>query len=189
MSAAAAEVEPVVPVVEEKKPRQKRVMTPELLENLKKAREKALATYRDRKLLKEREELVEKETIEARWDKLHEEEEKLKKMQPKVKQQKTETPAAAVVVKKKRASRIVHMSPPLSSESSDDSQTSQSSESDEEFVPTNSRRAHRLKKRSEQSLPQPAPLPPPQKHQPQKEDLDANEVMLQKALKALGIRK
>jgi hypothetical protein len=158
----------------EKKPRAKREMTPEALERLRLAREKALATRRDTKLLKEREALIEKETIEARWEKLHQEEERLKKIRPQA--------VADVPIKKKSPkSKIIHLSPPLSSESEETSSESE----EEEYVPTNSRRALRERQLEESDHPphpqprsQPQPLPP----------ASAEQMQLKLALKALGIR-
>jgi hypothetical protein len=157
----------------EKKPRAKREMTPEALERLRLAREKALATRRDTKLLKEREALIEKETIEARWEKLHEEEERLKKMRPQVAA--SETP----LKKKSPKSKIVHLSPPLSSESEEET-----SESEEEFVPKHSRRALRERMREDQDPPPPQPRSQPQPLPP----ASAEQMQLKRALKALGIR-
>jgi hypothetical protein len=170
MSTAQA---PSDPAPSEKKPRAKREMTPEALERLRLAREKALATRRDTKLLKEREALIEKETIEARWEKLHQEEERLKKMRP---QAVSDTP----LKKKSPKPKIVHLSPPLSSESEETS-----SESEEEYVPTNSRRAHRELQREE--FDHPPPLPPRSQPQPMP-TASAQQMQLKLALKALGIR-
>jgi hypothetical protein len=172
---SAAELDPIPSsseqLVPEKKTRPKREMTPEMLEKLRLAREKALATRRDKKLLKEREELVASETIEARWAKLHEEEEKLKAIQPRA-------PPATEPLKKKGKSRIVHLSPPLPppEESSEESE----SEEEETYEPVNSRRALLAKQRR-------GDPPPPALQQPP-QSASQEELQLKRALKALGIR-
>jgi wobble nucleotide-excising tRNase len=144
------------------KPKNKRVMNEAMLENLKKAREKALASRQEMKLLKEREDILKQEEIDARWEKLHEEEERIKSMKkPPARRglqplcRLTQPPAATCVqtktiVKPKptKKGKIIHVSPPLSEESSI---VSSSSEEDipvtknKELVQT-SRRANRANK-------------------------------------------
>jgi hypothetical protein len=178
MSSLSEALNPAPP--QEKPPRAKREMTPELLEKLRLAREKALATRKDRQLLKEREALVEKETVEARWEALHEKEEQLKALQPK---------APPPPPKKKappKKSKIVHLSPPLS-EVSEEEQSSEDEEGEEPST-TNSRRAFRKKLDEEGYVYQPVKkLPGASQPQPLPQGA-AEQMQLKLALKALGIR-
>jgi hypothetical protein len=136
MSAEQSNTQPEDP--KEPKPKAKRVMNEAMLENLKKAREKALASRQEMKLLKEREDILKQEEIDARWDKLHEEEDRIKAMK------KSATKKVKVsVAKATKKTKIIHVSPPLSEESS---VVSSSSEDVDE--PKNSRRAHRNAKQN-----------------------------------------
>jgi hypothetical protein len=157
----------------DKPPRAKRVMTEAQIENLKKAREKALATRQDKKLLVEREDLLKKEALEARWEALHTEEERIKSLR--------KAPAAPEPKQKKPVkSKILHVSPPLSSEPSS---PEPSSDSSMEFVPKSSRRAHRISQQVQKSEARSEPVqsqpPPPQP--PQQDE------QLKIALRALGL--
>jgi hypothetical protein len=156
----------------DKPPRAKRVMTEAQIENLKKAREKALASRQDKKLLLEREDLLKKEALEARWEALHAEEERIKKIR--------KAPAAPEPKQKKPAkSKILHVSPPLSSEPSS---PEPSSDSSMEFVPKASRRAHRISQQQVQKVEAPIlPVPSQQPQQPQQDE------QLKIALRALGL--
>jgi hypothetical protein len=163
----------------DKPPRAKRVMTEAQVENLKRAREKALATRQDKKLLLEREDLLKKEVLEARWEALHKEEERIKAMR--------KAPSSAPEPKQKKPaaikSKILHVSPPLSSEPSS---PEPSSDSSMEFVPKSSRRAHRISQQHQKGEEAPRELvhqsqqpPPPQP--PQQDE------QLKIALRALGL--
>jgi hypothetical protein len=162
----------------DKPPRAKRVMTEAQVENLKRAREKALATRQDKKLLLEREDLLKKEALEARWEALHKEEERIKAMR--------KAPSSAPEPKQKKPaikSKILHVSPPLSSEPSS---PEPSSDSSMEFVPKSSRRAHRISQQHQKGEEAPRELvhqsqqpPPPQP--PQQDE------QLKIALRALGL--
>jgi hypothetical protein len=118
------------------KPKAKRVMNEAMLDNLRKAREKALASRQEMKLLKEREDILKQEEIDARWDKLHEEEERIKTLKSK----KAVNALKPVKASKVKKSKIIHVSPPLSEVSS---VVSSSSEEDNENVIKSGRRAHR----------------------------------------------
>jgi hypothetical protein len=171
MSAKPEDV-PQTPI--DKPPRAKRVMTEAQIENLRKAREKALATRQDKKLLSEREDLLKKEALEVRWEALHAEEERIKLLR--------KAPTAPEPKKKKPAkSKILHVSPPLSSEPSS---TEPSSDSSMEFVPKASRRAHRI---SQQSQKLEAPILPVPSKQPQRPQPPSQDENLQIALRALGL--
>jgi hypothetical protein len=138
MSAEQSNTQPEDP--KEPKPKAKRVMNEAMLENLKKAREKALASRQEMKLLKEREDILKQEEIDARWDKLHEEEDRIKAMKKSATKKVKVSVAKATKTKKPK---IIHVSPPLSEESS---VVSSSSEDVDE--PKNSRRAHRNAKQN-----------------------------------------
>jgi hypothetical protein len=120
----------------------KRVVSEATLENLKRAREKALTNRQELKQLKEREDMLKKEELDARWEKLYEEEERIKSI-------KKPNPTKSKTVKtqnkhKQKDIKIIHVSPPLSEASS---VVSSSEESQDEYVPTatSSRREHRKK--------------------------------------------
>jgi hypothetical protein len=163
---------------EMKKTRTPKQPTPEMLENLKKAREKALAARQDLKALKERERLLEKEEIDARWDRIYEREQKIKENMNKT--ESTKKP------KKTTKSKIIHVSPPLSEVSS-----VVSSSSEDEYIPpaTTSRREHRKNAAIQPRVGGPQPQPPKpilqtqqQLHQP------PNQLeQLHRAMRALGL--
>jgi hypothetical protein len=160
----------------EKPPRAKRVLSEAQLENLKKARDKALASRHDKKLLKEREDLLKKEALEARWEALHEEEERIKTLRKAPSSKKPEN-------KKKPKSKIIHVSPPLSSE---ESSPDPSSDSSEEFVPKASRRAHRLEK-TQVAVTQPEEQPSSQPQIILQSQAPSQDEQLRRALRALGL--
>jgi DNA repair exonuclease SbcCD ATPase subunit len=176
------ETNPEIPV--ENAPKKTRTPTPEMLENLKKAREKALTARQDLKALKERERLLEKEEIDARWDRIYEREQKIKEATNL--QEKAKAKTEAKKPKKTNKSKIIHVSPPLSEVSS-----VVSSSSEEEYIPpaTTSRREHRKNAAIQPRVGGPQPQPPKpllqtqqQLHQP------PNQLeQLHRAMRALGL--
>jgi hypothetical protein len=166
------------PPIDKPQPRAKRAMTEAQLENLRKAREKALATRQDKKLLLEREELMKKEALEARWEALHAEEERLKSLR-----KAPEPPPPKKKEKVSKKSKIIHVSPPLSSEPSS---PDPSSDSSMEFVPKASRRAHRISQKQNQIAETPM-LPVPRQNPPPPQQAPSQDEQLKIALRALGL--